>query len=271
MAFDPSSIKKGAKKEPRKVVIYGPPKTGKSTLCSAAPHSLMIPTEDRIAHIQADKTEVVSSYDDVLSVFDYLLNGQHTYKRVVIDTLDELEPLLHKAICAKNGWKSLVEDSNKETNFQKGLMYHATDGWRKFLHNCDKLRMEAGLDVILVAHAQTLKINPPDHDSYDKWAMKIDKWAIPIVEGWSDLIGFYDREMWISKTDKQPAKTGKVISSGERILHLSGDSAAMVSCNSYGFSDIKVPEDQCADIMEWLLTGPYDENQTTKTNKKGEK
>lgn len=273
MAFDPNSIKKGAKREPRKVIIYGPPKTGKSTLCSSAPNSLLIPSEDRVSHIQGDKTEVVTSYDEVLSIFDYILEGKHSYKRIILDTLDEFEPLLHKAICAKNGWKSLVEDSNKETNFQKGLMYHAVNGWRNFLHNCDQVRLQAGVDIIFVAHAQTLKINPPDHDAYDKWSLKIDKWAIPILEGWADIIGFYDREIWVNKSEKNPKANGKVITSGNRKLHLSGDNAAMSSCNSYGFADINVPEeDQCADFMQWLLEGPYDENaSTTKSNKKGEK
>lgn len=271
MAFNPNSIKKGTVREPRKVILYGPPKLGKSTMAGSTKNSLMIPTEDRVSHIPCDKVDVVTSYNEILSIFDYLLEGNHNYKRVIIDTLDEFEPLLHKAICDKNNWTSLVEDKNKEVNFQKGLMYHAVDGWRKFLHNCDKLRIEAGMDIIFVAHAQAIKVNPPDHDAYDKWAMKVDKHAVPILEGWADIIGFYDRQVWVDKKDDK-AKTGKVISKGTRVLHLAGDSAAMVACNSYGFANIEgIKEEDCADFMEWLLTGPYDENQTTKTNKKGEK
>ena len=270
MAFDPNSIKRGAVREPRKVILYGPPKLGKSTMAGSTRQSLMIPTEDRVSHIPCDKTDVVTSYDEILSVFDYLLNGQHAYKRVILDTLDEFEPLLHQAICAKNGWNSLVEDKNKETNFNKGMQVHAVNGWRKFLHNCDKLRMDAGMDIIFVAHAQTIKVNPPDHDPYDKWAMKVDKHAVPILEAWADIVGFYDRQVWVDKKDEK-AKTGKVISKGTRILHLAGDSAAMVACNSYGFANIEgIKEEDCPDFMEWLLTGP-DAPEQTKTNKKENK
>ena len=256
MAFDPLSIKKGAVREPRKVIIYGPPKLGKSTLCASAKDALLIPTEDRVSHIDCEKTDVVTSYTEILEIFSFLLGKKHKFKRVIIDTLDEFEPLLHRAICEKNNWKSLVEDSNKEVNFQKGMMYHAVEGWRKFLANCDALRRDASMDIILVAHAQTLKFNPPDHDAYDKWAMKVDKHAVPILEGWADIVGFYDKEIYVDKNAKTPQKTGKVISTEQRILHLSGKNAAMVSCNSYGMADFPVPFEQCAEAMDWLLTGP---------------
>lgn len=255
MAFDPSKIKTGAEHEPRKVILYGSPKLGKSTLAGSTRDALMIPTEDRVSHIDCAKTDVVSSYDDVMEVFNYLLDGKHSYKRVILDTVDEFEPLLHQKICKKNGWSSLVEDSNKETNFQKGLKYHAVEGWRKFLANCDMLRREAGMDIIFVAHAMTQKVNPPDHDAYDRWAMKVDPNAVPILEGWADIIGFYDKEIFVNKTEKQPMKTGKVISTSKRMLYLDGTSAAMVNCNSYGMANFEVPFEACSDVMEWLLTG----------------
>lgn len=255
MAFDPSKIKTGAEHEPRKIILYGAPKLGKSTLAGSTQDALLIPTEDRVSHIACNKTDVVTSYDEVMEIFDYLLSGKHSYRRVIIDTIDEFEPLLHKQICKKHGWASLVEDSNKETNFQKGLKYHAVEGWRKFLSNCDILRRDAKMDIIFVAHAMTQKVNPPDHDAYDRWAMKVDQNAVPLLEGWADIVGFYDKEVFVNKSDKQPMKTGKVISTSKRMLYLDGVSAAMISCNSYGMSNFEVPYEACSEVMEWLLTG----------------
>ena len=254
MPFDPKLIKKGVTHKARKIIIYGPPKSGKSTLVGSTKNCLMIPTENRIDHIQADKTDTITSYQEMLDIFDFLLQNptKHSYKRIVIDTLDEWEPLLHKAICEKNGWESLVEDKNKEVNFAKGLKFHAVQAWRKFLNNCDVMR-DNGFDIIMVAHSQIIKVNPPDKEVYDKYAMKIDVNALPILEGWADIVGFYSPEIFVKK-EKITDKKGKVIASKNRKLHLENDSAAFFCCNSYGLVDVDVPLENCVDIMEWLLT-----------------
>jgi len=115
------NIQKGAQAMPRKIIIYGPPKLGKSTLAGSVQNALLIPTEDRVAHINCDKTPVVKEYQELLDIFDFLLNKKHKYKRLIIDSLDWFEPILHKYICQKKEFKSLTDDYNKETAFSKGL------------------------------------------------------------------------------------------------------------------------------------------------------
>lgn len=255
MAFKMSSIQKGVKNMPRKIVIYGPPKLGKSTLVGSAKNALLIPTEDRVAHIDCDKTPVMSSYAEIIDVFNFLLDGntKHTYKRIIIDSIDWLEPLLHQYICEKKGFKSLTDDHNKETAFQKGMKYHAVEAWKNFLHNCDVLR-ESGMDVVLTAHSAVITITPPDIDSYDKAVMKIDKNALNVVEEWADIIGYYTHEIFVKTDDKGINKKGKAIASKKRILHLSGESPAMINGNSFGLDDAVVTLEHCSEIMEWLLT-----------------
>ena len=253
MAFSLSDVQKGPEAKPRKIIIYGPPKLGKSTLAGSTKNALLIPTEDRVSHINCAKTPVVKKYEEIMEIFDALLKEtKHTYKRVIIDSLDWAEPILHAYLCEKKGLKSLTDDNNKETAFQKGMKYVAVEGWKSFLYNCDVMR-DNGFDVIIVAHSHTITVSPPDSDSYDKHVMKIDKNALAVVEEWADVIGFYTQEVIVTK-EKSLAKKGKAMTTKKRILHISGENPAMINGNSFGLGDVEVTLEHCSDIMEWMLT-----------------
>jgi len=183
MSFDISTIQKGIKDRPRKVLIYGPPKIGKSTLSGSTKNALMIPTESRADHINCEKTPIPTQLEDVYAVIDFLAKDKkHGYKRLIIDTIDWLEPLIHDYVCRKNNFKSITDDHNKETAFQKGLKYHAVAGWKELLKGLDYLR-DNGIAVILIAHDAVIKVDPPDGDSYDKSVMKIDTLCLLLRNG----------------------------------------------------------------------------------------
>jgi len=267
MSFSLNKIQKGPKKEPRKILIYGPPKLGKSTLAGATKNALLIPTEDRVSHIECDKTPVIKSYGELFKIFTVLLEEKHSYKRVIIDTLDWLEPLLHQQVIddlnegKSEKIKSITDDHSKETAFFKGLKYHAVAEWKKFFNYCDVMR-ENGFDVVLVAHSAVINVNMPDVDPYDKYVMKVDKHALSVIEEWADIIAFYDKEIIVRKEGSAINKKGKAISKHSRKLYLDGENPAMISGNSYGLDNAgNIQIEDCAEIMEWLLTA---NNNTTK-------
>jgi hypothetical protein len=270
--FDPKTIKRGREIAPRKVVIYGPPKQGKSTLAACAPDALLIPTEDRVKHIDVAKTDVCRSFEEVMSVFEYLMETT-PYKTVIVDTIDWLEPLLHQYICSKKGFSSLYDEKDKEVNFGRGLKYHAVEGWRMFLQNCDVLRLEKNMSIILVAHSTVEKYSPPDADAYDRYNFDVDKHAASVIREWADVIGFYNTEVVVRKEDQGfNKKTGKAVNiDGDRVLNLQANSPAWISGNSYGLPDIKVTEADAPEIMRYILnTEELEQNSTKKTNNKKE-
>lgn len=271
MAFDPRSIRKGAESAPRKVVIHGNPKIGKSSLAAAAPDALLIPTEDRVRHIDCAKTDVVTKFEEIMEIFEYLMNGS-PYRTVIIDTLDWMEPMLHDYICRKKGYKSLMDDSNKEVNYGRGLKYHAVEGWKMFLQNCDMLREQANMHIVLVAHSAIEKVSPPDSDAYDRYSMKLDKNAVAVVEEWADIIGFYNREIVVKKEDAGfGKKQGKALNiDGNRVLNLQASSPSWISGNSFGLPDCIVTIEDAPEIMKFILNSEGDENKKETKKKKGE-
>ena len=262
----------GKETVPRKLIIYGESKIGKSTLAAAAPDSLLIAVEDRVRHIQASKTEILKSFEEVMEVFEYLMAGT-SYRSVIIDSIDWFLPLLHEYVCRKKGFRSLYDDSNKETNFGRGIKIHACEGWKMFLQNCDILRLEQNMNIILVAHSAIEKISPPDSDAYDRYTIsRLDKSETAILVEWCDIIGFYNRETLIKKEDAGfGKKTGKAVNiEGRRILNLTASSPAWISGNSYNLLDMVVTVEDAPEIMKIVLNAAPAEPLTKAKKLKGE-
>lgn len=270
MAFDPRSIRQGKQIAPRKVVIYGSPKVGKSSLAASAPDCLLIPTEDRVKHIDCAKTDVVKSFDEILDIFEYLMSGS-PYKSIIIDSLDWMEPMLHSYICKKKGFSSLHDKRDDNVNFFKGLKIHAVEGWRMFLHNCDILREQQNMSVILVAHSVIEKYSPPDGDAYDRYNFNIDKYASAVIREWADIIGFYNMEVVVKKEDQGfGKKTGKALNvDGNRILNMQSTSPAWIAGNSFNLPDCIVTMEEAPDVMRYVL-GIEEQKSENKKTKKGE-
>jgi hypothetical protein len=270
--FDARSIRRGKENVPRKLIIYGESKIGKSTLAAAAPDSLLIALEDRVRHIDTSKTEVLKNFEEVMEVFEYLMSGTQ-YRTVVIDSVDWLQPLLHEYICRKKNFKSLYDDNNKETNFGRGIKIHACDGWKMFLQNCDLLRIEQNMNIILVAHSMIEKISPPDSDAFDRYTLsKLDKSETAILLEWCDICAFYNREKVIKKEDAGfGKKQGKALNvDGNRVLNLQATSPAWISGNSYDLPDCIVTIEDAPEIMKFILNSEGEENKKETKKKKGE-
>jgi hypothetical protein len=263
--FDPKSIRRGVQNTPRKVIIHGMPKIGKSTLASCAPDALLIPTEDRVDHIDCQKTDVIQSMDELISIFEYLAKGT-MFQTVIIDTLDWLEPLLHDYVCKMKGFKNgLHDDKDANVNYGRGMRIHAIEGWKLFLNSCDELREKANMSIILLAHSSIEKINPPEASSYEIYSFKLDKHASAVVEEWANIIGFYNREVVVTKEDVGfGQKKGKALNvEGRRVLNLQATSPAWVSGNSYGLEDAVITIENAPEIMSYIL------NVNAKETKKG--
>jgi len=254
--FDPRSIRKGKQPAPRKVIIYGSVKQGKSTLAGASPNCLMIPTEDRVSHIDCNKTEVVTNYQEIIDIFKYLKEGT-PYKTLVIDSLDWLEFLLHAYVCEKNGFKSLTDNKDASVSYGRGLKYFATEQWKDFLYNLDILREEQKMSIVLVAHSTVEKVSPPDSDGYDRYTLKLDKNAVSVLTEWVDVIAFYNKEIFVKKEDagfnKQKGKAIQV--DDTRLLHMEATNPAWLSGNSFGLGIAEVKLDNVAEVMNYILTG----------------
>lgn len=232
MAFDLSSITRGKRLRAPKIVIYGPPKVGKSTFAASAPTSIGIITEEGLDNIDVAAFPKANTFDEVMEAIKTLYTEAHEYQTVFVDSLDWLEPLILAKVCAEHRVKNI-----EDIGYGKGYIM-ADDLWRQFFDGLDALRNHKGMTIICIAHEQINKIkNPTLADDYDAYSLKLNKRAVAIINEWADVIGFAAHEIITRATDAGfNQKDIKAISTGARKLHLNPH-PAYIAGNRYGIPD----------------------------------
>lgn len=183
---------------PPRIVIYGTAKVGKTTFAADAPEAVFIPTEDGLSAVSGVTSfPLCKSYSEVIQAVNGLLTEEHAFKTVVIDSIDWLESMLQMHVSHANG-KASIEDFG----YGKGFAF-ATDEMVNFLNLIDRLRIERGMMIILIAHHDSKTFTDPLTESYHRYSLKLHKGALEKVQEWADLIMFANHDQPIKTANGQ--------------------------------------------------------------------
>ena len=215
MSFDLKSISKTRRVRAPKVVVVGTGKIGKTTFAAMAPNAIGILTEDGADAVDAQAFPLASSLAEVYAAIDTLINQEHEFQTLFIDSLDWLEPMVQDYVCKQNNWKNI-----EQPGFGKGYVA-AAEEWRNLLSGLEVLRAAKGMGIILIAHDKIKRIEDPLTEGYDSHVLKLHDRAAALVSEWADVIGYAGYRIFTSKTDAGfSKKETKATTTGERILHV---------------------------------------------------
>lgn len=214
MAITLESIQRSTAIKAPRIVLYGVPGIGKSTWAAAADSPIFLLTEDGLGDLEVDHFPLATSYTDVLEALRSLYESDHAFKTVVVDTLDALEPMLWAHVAAR----LKVQDIG-DIEFQRGYEA-ARDEWRPLLHCFDLLRNDRGMAVILIAHSDVRRLEPPDSAPYDKYELKLHKKTAPVVREWCDALFFAHYRVSVNvEKGAFGKKSARAVGQGERVMH----------------------------------------------------
>ena len=203
------NIKSGKLTRPQKLVIYGPEGIGKSTLASQAPHPLFIDTEGGTAHMDVRRIENPTSWEQLISTVKEVAAEPSICETLVLDTADWAEAICVKDVCAKYK-KSGIE----EFGYGKGYVYVAEE-FSRLLAAFD-LVVNAGINVVITAHAKMRKFEQPDEmGAYDRWEMKLSKQVAPLLKEWCDTLLFLNYKTYVVTADNDTKKA----QGGKRVMY----------------------------------------------------
>lgn len=200
-----SKVTSGVKMHPLAIMVMGRPGIGKSTLGSNAKNPIYMGAEDTNS-LDVSRFPKIIEWNQVHECVDSLINEKHEFKTLVIDTLDSIEPLLHRQICKESSVKSLELAYG---GYGKGYT-RAAEMFLDFRNKLELLRAK-GMNILILAHTESKVFEDPMLGvSYRKYEMKMHKKAFPIFSEWVDAVLFADFETFKTDNDK-PVGVGKRI------------------------------------------------------------
>ena len=203
---------------PKKVLIYGPEGIGKSTFAAQFPEPVFIDTEGSTKDMDVARFEKASSWQMLMDQIRYVRQNPTTCRTLVIDTVDWAEQMCVADLCARYGKKG-VEDFG----YGNGYVY-AKEEFGRFLNALEEV-VEAGVNVVLTAHAQMRKFEQPDEmGSYDRWELKLGKktssQTAPLAKEWADMVLFANYKTIVVNVDGQGTQKGKnKAQGGKRVMY----------------------------------------------------
>lgn len=205
-----SKITNGVQKRPFYLLMHGLPGIGKSSFAAEAPKPIFLCAEKGTNHLDVSRLEL-SNFDEFKAALKELLETDHDFKTVVIDTVDHVEPLIFKMVCKDKG-KVSIED----IGYAKGYIF-ALDYWQELISLLESLRDVKQMNVILLAHTEVKAFNDPQlTEAYDRYQVKLHHKASSLIVDRVDAVLFANYKAYLHKAD---GGRNKALGDGSRVIY----------------------------------------------------
>lgn len=201
--------------EPLIVTICGNPGSGKTSLAASFPKPFLIRTTGEA--VPRDLAEAPDTLDEVQKVADLwsqlmaLLDEEHNYKTLIIDSVTGLEALFVADVLASDPKARGLNQALGGYGAGRAAVVAQHARVRKA---AEALRKRRGMHVVFVAHADIVRVDPPDSDAYSLYSLRLDnKSMAPFVDS-VDVVGFVKQHVVVM--GDEGAK--KAVTTGDRVL-----------------------------------------------------
>ncbi len=195
-----------------KGIIYGPPGAGKTSLGAATDRPLIIDCENGAAHVHCDRTPYLACWPEIQPWLDSLATGGHEYQTVVIDSIDWLLRRIEEQVAGVDGSPTGMKQTLNRSHggYGNGRQVLKNYVYQYLLPTLDRL-VNAGVAVLLLAHATRREVTTIDGITLEKSAPEIHPDLANTMIEWSDFVGAIrlaggQRELVLHETPQLLAK-----------------------------------------------------------------
>lgn len=198
--------KKGKSKSmPNKIVIFGVPKVGKSSLASQFPNVLFIDVEGGLDYLENEvmATDKIESFDDILRELKRLHDSdKKQFDWIAIDSLDWCEDLAQERLVKAYNAESIVDKKVADFAYYNGVISAASDT-KKIFKWLDAIYKKHGTKALFICHSKVETVNLPGKEPYSRHQLDTSKYVASHADEWADLMVFLDFSFHVTKNGKK--------------------------------------------------------------------
>lgn len=196
MALSLADLKTTRTDKPPRILIYGPPGLGKTSLAAEFPSPIIIDVEDGTpAGVEIPTFGRIESFAQVMEALQALYTEDHQHMTLVIDSLDKTEPLVWQSVCEQHNKKSI-----EDFGYGKGYV-EASAAWRTMYDWCNALRRDKGMTIVFIAHSTVNTFEDPLAPAYSTYDIRLHKRANAMVQDEVDAIWFINQDQTIKSEE----------------------------------------------------------------------
>jgi hypothetical protein len=208
---------------PPKVIIYGRNGIGKSRFAAAAPNPIFLDLDKNINEISCvsntkgiEKEFPLNTFQNVVDFLNILINEEHNFKTVVIDSISPLNILIENQIKKERNIESIAD-------LKFGLGYSLVYGlWDQFLTLLNQLWEKRKVIIILIGHDKIRESKELISEPFDQYQLNVPEKIMLSLTGWCSAILYAkDRASFLEKKGDFGA-INKVFKSSDRVLYTDG-------------------------------------------------
>lgn len=237
MAISLASIRTARADGPPRLLIYGTPGIGKTTLASEFPNAIFLQVEDGTpGETELASFGLLKTYADFMDALYSLVDGEHDFKTVVIDSATALQKLIFQETCDRGDDKGNRKENIEDFGYGKGYIYsqRITD---EVLDGLTKIR-DKGIATVIIAHSKIERFDDPETVSYDRYEIDLHDKLRGAFEREVDAILLMKAPVTI-KTEKQgfDKERARADGSGTQVWIHAIQRPAYTAKNRYGIPE----------------------------------
>lgn len=156
-----------------------------------------------------------NTWSELLDSVKALIEQEHSFKTLVIDTLNGAERLCHEHVCSRDYQNDWGEKGF--TSYMRGFEVSLGD-WRELLDLLDQLRVKRGVRPLLLIHTKVITFKNPTGADFDKYQPEMHAKTWALTAKWLDAILFGNFESPLLD-EKVTNKKTKALSGMTRMLY----------------------------------------------------